>query len=672
MKKFGKTILKYLITVIVVFLVMVIIVSYAKDKTISFNPKYAASGAPIILTIIAVGLLFVFDMLRLVDGKGKSKGGKAIDKVKDEKGKDTKQFFSRDFLTDDDLKKNKAFNYNTLSTIRSSKKDGILVRAEQKGAGMEINFVKPIHTLVVGTTSSGKTSRFVVPSLQLMSMTAAKPSFVITDPKGELYEKCANKFMKEGYEVKVLNLRTPFASVQWNPLTYPYDMYTRSFNLDKEIKVHPAGDNPKNYNLLIQRSFDFNNTVWFEFNGTAYADKDKLESDKDILSRELVDKAFDSINDTITALAPIESGKDPSWEKTAQNLIKAVVIAMLEDSRMPELGMTREKYNFYNVAKICNITDGGRDTYATLKKYLFDYRDKFSKVPDLATTALQNADTTTKNYMGFVSNKIALFSDTGISFLTEKTEVDFTTMDEKPTAIFLIIPDEIRTRYPLAILFVTQLYKRLVEKAQSMGGELKRHVYFMLDEFGNMPKFPEWGSTMTVGRSRGIFFELCVQSYSQLYQVYGQEEGKIIKDNCPIQVYIASEDMTTNKEFSELLGKKTVSNETVQRSVGPDGKESKSYNEQTLSVPVAHPEQLPTFRDEGRIVVKTFEPNAALKPVCTPYFEATKIYDTSKAKEGYVQKRILDESKVFYDVKKRNSILSSKNDDDDDDDDDLF
>src|SRR5699024_3506090 len=133
------------------------------------------------------------------------------------------------------------FNYNTLSSIRSCKTDGILVRAEQRNNGMEINFVKPIHTLVVGTTSSGKTSRFVVPSLQLMSMTSAKPSFVITDPKGELYDKCSNKFRSEGYDVKIINLRDPFTSLQWNPLTYPYDMYQRSFNLDKEVKVHPPG-----------------------------------------------------------------------------------------------------------------------------------------------------------------------------------------------------------------------------------------------------------------------------------------------------------------------------------------------------------------------------------------------------------------------------------------------
>lgn len=666
MKTLGKNILKYVLISIVIFLSSVVIITYVKDGTFSFNARYISSGLPFVFVFIAIGLILIFDLMRLADGKKKT-SSKAIDKVKDSKGRDTQEYFDKDFVTEETLKKEKGFNYNTLSTIRSSKTDGILVRAEQRGNGMEINFVKPIHTLVVGTTSSGKTSRFVVPSLQLMSMTSAKPSFVITDPKGELYDKCSNKFRSEGYDVKIINLRDPFTSLQWNPLTYPYDMYQRSFNLDKEVKVHPPGDNPKNYNLLIQRTFEYSSTTWFEFNGVAYSDKSTLENDMRVIARELQDNTFTALKDIVSTLAPIESAKDPSWEQTAQRLIHAVMLAMLEDSRIPELGMTRDKYNMYNVYKICNTTDSGRDTFATLKRYLFSYRDQFSQVPELASAALQNADTTSKNYMGFVSGKMALFSDTGIDFLVSNTEVDFTTIDERPTAIFLIIPDEIRVRYPLAILFVTQLYKRLIDKAQELGGELKRHVYFMLDEFGNMPKFPEFGSSMAVGRSRGIFFELCVQSYSQLYQVYGQEEGKTIKDNCPINVYIASEDTTTNKEFSELLGKKTVVRTTENRSVGPDGKETSSYSDQIVSRPIAYPEELMSFKDKGEVVIKTFDPNAVLKTKMTRYFEA-KCYDTTRVHGQYIQRRMFEESKVFYDIVKRNDYMAKTNADDEDDD----
>lgn len=670
MKKFRNTLIKYGIIALLAYFLGLIFIGYFSTGEWMLNFAHSSTAAGI--AAFAVAVFGLYELMRLMDGKGKKKGDKAVDEAKDTKGNKVNQYFNTDFVTVDELEKNKAFNYNSITSLRQCKKDGILVRAEEKNNNMHINFVQPIHTLCVGTTSSGKTTRFVVPSLQIMSMTASKPSFVVTDPKGELYDQCSSKFKKEGYDVRVIDLRNTFQSTQWNPLTYPYRMWHRSFKLDKEVKVHQPGDNPKNYNLILQRSFDFNTTNWFEFNGVAYVDRNYLESDMKVISKKLQDDTFSTLNDICTTLAPVESAKDPSWEKTARRLIHAVLLAMLEDSLIPELGLTEEKYNFYNVYKICNTTDSGRDTYATLKRYLFENRDKFSKVPDLASTALQNAETTTKNYMGFVSSMVSLFSDTGISLLTSATEVDFVNIDEKPTAIFLIIPDEIRVRYPLAILFVIQLYKRLVDKAQNMGGKLKRNVYFMLDEFGNMPKFPEFGSIMTVGRSRGIFFELCVQSYSQLYQVYGQDEGKIIKDNCPIQVYIASEDTVTNKEFSELLGKKTIVEESVNKSVGPDGKESKSYSQQVKSIPVAYPEELMKFRDEGKICVKTFTPNAALKTTVTPSYQS-KVYDLTKVYGTYVSHKSFDEEALFYDIKERIAKMAAKNGNvEEDDDDDLF
>ena len=668
MKEFGKKILKYVIVGLIAYLGSIIAITAYKTKSFGFDPKYLKNTFVFAITFFSLAGLLLKDLFDIMDGKGKKKGDKAVDKVKDSRGKETSQFFDKDFVEEEDLKKVKAFNYNSLSSLKSCKKDGILVRAEEKGSSMDVNFVEPIHTLVTGTTSSGKTWRFVVPTIQLMSMTAAKPSFVITDPKGELYDNCSNKLKNEGYDVKVLDLRNPSESMQWNPLTYPYQMYHRSFNLDREVKVHPPGDSPQNYNLVIQRRFDFGSQTWFEFNGTAYVDRDVMENDMSVIAKKLQDDTYSTLGDICSTLAPIESAKDPSWEKTARRLIHGVMLAMLEDSLIPELGLTEEKFNLYNVYKICNTTDSGRDTFATLKKYLFDYRDKFSKVPDLASQALQNADTTTKNYMGFVSGMVSLFSDSGISFMTSHTEVDFTDVDEKPTAIFLIIPDEIRTRYPLAILFVNQLYKRLVDKAQGIGGKLKRHVYFILDEFGNMPKFPEFGSSMAVGRSRGIFFILCVQSYSQLYQNYGQDEGKIIKDNCPIQVYVASEDTTTNKEFSELLGKKTIVITSENKTTGADGKDSKSTSTQVQSRPIAYPEELMTFRDSGHIVIKTFTPNAALKTKITPAYKA-KCYDLTKVYGTYIKKRMFNENKVFYDIKERNKVMAGKLGEEEDDDD---
>ena len=660
---------------VVIYFVALIAVTRFKSGGFSNYSDYVANPITLFATAMAIGIWILYKLFAMADGKGKKKDKGGIDKAKDEKGKDVSQYFSTDFIPVSDLKTKKDFNFCTTKNIRSVNKDGVLVRAEKIGSNIEINFIKPIHTLIVGTTSSGKSSQYINPSIQLLSMTAAKPSFVITDPKKDLYEQNAEKLKSEGYTILRLDLDNPYGSSMWNPLTYVYRTYHRSLNINREVKMHPAGDDPKAQRLIMDSNFDWHTTNWYEFNRTAYADRNNLDRDLSVVKGKLQAAAFTEIQDVVTAVAPIVNTNDANWETVAQKLIQAVILAMLEDSTDPDLGLTEEKFNFYNVYKICNFTDtSGRDTFATLKKYLFDYRDKFSKVRELANSALNNAETTSKNYMGFVSSKTIAFSDEGISLMTSKNEIDFNQIDEKPTAIFVHIPDQIEVRHPLGALFVTQMYKRLVEKANSLGGSLKRHVYFELDEFGNMPKFNNFGTTLAVARSRGIFYQLVIQSYAQLNNRYGDHEAQIIKNNCPISVYVGSDDHNTNEEFSKILGNKTIEMTNVSTSKGPDGKDNKTESKQIQTRPIAYPHELNTFRKERYLVIKSFEPPCVYKNKFTPYYEATDIYNVNPPPKQYIPMTGFNEGRVYYDIVRRNQILKDRysSNDDGDDDDDLF
>lgn len=671
MKGFTKFFL-YIILVAVFYVLSVCINTYINVGKFQFDIAYVKDTMTIIIFFILTSILLIKILFDVVDGKGKKKKGKGLaDKGKDEKGNEVKQYFSNDFVSEKDLDSKPEYNFTTFRNIRNVNKDGILIRAERKDRDMAINFIKPIHTLIIGTTSSGKTSTFIEPTLQLFSMTAAKPSFVITDPKGELFEFNSEKLKKEGYEVIVLDLKNTFSSAQWNPLSHVYDVYHRAFSLEKEVKVHPAGDNPQSHKLMIEQPFDHNANNWFEFNKVAYVSKQNLERDMRVLHGKLKDDAIAELKDIAQNIAPIKNTNDSSWETTAQNLIQAVCVAMLEDSLDPDLGLTKEKYNFYNVSKIANYVDGGREPYKSLKTYLFNYRDKFSKVGGLANTALNNAESTTKNYMGFVSAGLNMFNDSGICYMTSGDTIDIMKIDERPTAIFIRIPDELEARHPLGTLFISQLYKRLVEKADSQNGKLKRHVYFLLDEFGNMPKFTNFGATLAVARGRGIYYEIVLQSYSQLSSKYGEQEGKIIRDNCPIQVYVGSDEYGTNKEFSELLGNKTIELTNVSTSKGPDGKEQKTESKQIQSIPIAAPHELPTFRNEKCLIIKSFSPSAVYKNKFIPsdFPEMAPFYDRTRASASYAPMHEFDENRVFYDLLARNDKMKKKNGEDDDDDD---
>ncbi len=79
------------------------------------------------------------------------------------------------------------------------------------------------HTIIFGSTGSKKTRLFVMPTVNMMIK--AGESFVVTDPKGELYERTSGLAQANGYKVKVLNFRKIGYGETWNPFHYPYDLF---------------------------------------------------------------------------------------------------------------------------------------------------------------------------------------------------------------------------------------------------------------------------------------------------------------------------------------------------------------------------------------------------------------------------------------------------------------
>ena len=79
------------------------------------------------------------------------------------------------------------------------------------------------HTIIFGATGSKKTRLLGMPTVEILSR--AGESFMVTDPKGEIYEKTVAAVSGRGYQVICLNLRELTKGETWNPLTLPYDYY---------------------------------------------------------------------------------------------------------------------------------------------------------------------------------------------------------------------------------------------------------------------------------------------------------------------------------------------------------------------------------------------------------------------------------------------------------------
>lgn len=137
---------------------------------------------------------------------------------------------------------------------------------------------------------------------------------------------------------------------------------------------------------------------------------------------------------------------------------------------------------------------------------------------------------------------------------------------DKPTAVFLKIPDFDKSNNALASIFVSQLYSELAKQCAFVaGGKTVKRVHFILDEFGNMLPIQDMDQIMTVSAGRNLLFTLIIQSYEQLYSTYGKEKGATIKENGQNQILIATIDKDTLEEFSAKAGNYTVEGGSVNK-----------------------------------------------------------------------------------------------------------
>ena len=538
------------------------------------------------------------------------------------------------FQTDEEILKNyKTISYNDLPNIEV---EGIPVKAEETKKDFNITLAKPAHTLIIGTTGSGKTTTFISPTIQILANTKSKPSMLISDPKGELYALHAKSLLKRGYDVKILDLRNPYCSIRWNPLEKPFEMYQEMLSLDNKVSVNEEEG-------------------YYIFENKIYYDKDELNAVIQVKKQELFDEVYEDLNDICSVLCPVKNKSEPIWESGAKNFILAITLAMLEDSENPNNEMTKEKFNFFNIMKIATNTQNDCED---LMEY-FKHRSPISKSVSLSKQVLDASDKTRGSYLSTIFDKLSMFSDMSICSLTSANEIDFAEISTKPTALFLQIPDEKETRHTLAAMVILQAYKALVAKANTYPDlSLPRSVYFLLDEFGNLPQVHKLEQMITVGRSRKIWLALVVQSYAQLAKVYDEKSADIIKSNCNIQIFIGTTDQKTIEEFSKKCGNYSIIQKNVSFSSSNDGVGSSvSVKERPLIYPTELA-QLNNNQNMGNAIVSIFG-YAPIRSKFVPSFKS-KYFVLEKTNQLLSAGKYFNEEKVLYDMLKRNEQFKRK------------
>lgn len=310
---------------------------------------------------------------------------------------------------------------------------------------------KNLNVLVVGGSGSGKTRFYVKPNLMQHNT-----SYVITDPKGELFLSSAKMLENKGYKIKVLNLVEMENSFNYNPFAY--------IRCEKDIIVL--------INQLIKNTTPKNST-----------------------------------------------SNDPFWEKAETALLQAIFLYLWylapEEEQNFSMVMTllrhaevkEEDEDFLSVLDYMfqELEEKEKDHIAVKQYKIFKQAAGKTAKSILVSVGVRLAIFNIKALEDLTYTDTLELHKLG----EEKTALFIIIPDADSTFNFL-------AAMMYSQIFSTLYYRAdFVHK-----GRLPIHVRFMLDEFPNIGQIPDFEKMVATMRSREISVSIIIQNLAQLKTLY--------------------------------------------------------------------------------------------------------------------------------------------------------
>ena len=262
-------------------------------------------------------------------------------------------------------------------------------------------------------------------------------------------------------------------------------------------------------------------------------------------------------------------GSDPFWDDSAEMLLKALIYYLM--ATRPE-----EEQNLASCAELVRAanSNGGSNLLTELiSKLPYDHPARMNyKSIEIAP------EKTYSSILSTLQSKLGKFDSKEIAELTSTDTINFEDIGNKKTAVYVISSDT-HTAYDfLLTIFFSQMIQQLYNYADENGGALKVPTYFILDEFANIGKVPD--------------FDKKISTSDQLEAVYEKSYETII-GNCDTHVFLGSNSYKTVEYFSKALGEKTIERDSI--SISKDRKyyrTGQSISDQVMARALMTPDEL--------------------------------------------------------------------------------
>lgn len=347
------------------------------------------------------------------------------------------------------------------------------------------------HTLVIGPTGSKKSRLVAMPLVKILGR--AGESMIICDPKAEIYDRLGRELADENYHIDVFNLRNPDQSVCWNPLSIPYHFYCEGN----------------------------------------------------------VNKAYEFVNDiAVNLVTDVENNKDLFWYNSASSLFFGLAVLLFKYCK--EYDLPKHMVHMGNIIFLRWRLFDKKGTIG--KNILWEYGKQDEIIRNALVGTVETANDTKAGILSTFDERMQIFSmQPNIMDLMSENDTLFERLQNKKTALFLLLPDEKTTYHRLVSLIIKQSYEYIIYCSQRDRENKKIRINYVLDEFSSLPTIKDFPAMISAARSRNIRFNLFVQSKNQLVLRYA-EESETILSNCTNWIFLFSREVKFLQELSELCG----------------------------------------------------------------------------------------------------------------------
>ena len=326
-------------------------------------------------------------------------------------------------------------------------------------------------------------------------------------------------------------------------------------------------------------------------------------------------------NTIVKGQSDVQNQADPYWDDMAEMLLKALIYYLLATRPEEEQSLS----SCAELVRAANNNGAGNLLTELMNQLPYDHPARmFYKSIERAP------EKTYSSILSSLQSKLGKFDSKEIAELTSTNTINFEDIGRRKTAVYVISSDTHAAYDFLLTIFFSQMIQRLYDFADISGGALPIPTYFILDEFANIGRIPDFDKKISTSRSRKISFSVILQNLDQLEAVYEKSHETII-GNCDTTLFLGSNSQKTVEYFSKELGEKTINRDSWSTSKDKHmWKQGFSKQDQIMARALMTPDELRRLDNDLCIIFEK-----GVKPIKAPKYYYFK-YNTAKLVNQYM------------------------------------